>query len=70
MKRYCSLSCKVQSALRSLMSSGCSTLMITHNKRMAMQADVVYVMSSGRIVESGHPKALNNDRASVFARSF
>ena len=35
------------------LAAGCTAIIITHRFTTAMQADVIHVMESGRIIESG-----------------
>jgi ATP-binding cassette subfamily B protein len=47
------------SRFRSL-AEGRTAILVTHRFTTAMQADIIHVMSGGRIIESGaHPELLN-----------
>jgi subfamily B ATP-binding cassette protein MsbA len=57
---------QVQSALKTLMK-GRTTLMVAHRLSTVVEADVIYVLDHGKIVESGnHQDLLNHD--GIYAR--
>lgn len=58
---------KVQAALDRL-SNGRTTIIIAHRLSTIQQADRIYVLEKGRIVESGTPQTLSKKRGGAYAR--
>lgn len=57
---------KVQAAFNEL-AKGKTVIMIAHRLSTVVNADCVYVLADGQIVESGHPSALLQNQG-LFAR--
>ena len=58
---------KVQAALERL-SKGRTTLVIAHRLSTVKNADKIYVIDQGKIVESGTHKELSKKRGGVYAK--